>query len=228
MELEFDNIDRAIIEYVTKHTGCTKNIVRTELNKEGRRISSPKTTNLRISKLIKSKVLRYDKKEGKGFYHLFVTDRTPYLTIEKQIQRIQSLVNKISVPLKELDRYSRGANFGREMITQKYINTFIMPYFNSIFTVLERLLDESTNNENISDKDSNVLHAKIIEVMRKVRKQSEVSDKEILNTNKNILAAFRDELLKSGPGFIKSLDPNTVNSLIDMIDDFEKQFYLSP
>ena len=124
-----------------------QNAVRTELFKEDNRISSPKTTNVRINKLIQSQVLRYEKtKIVTGFYKLYVTDRTPYLTIVKQIERIHFFVDKISGPLKEVDKLSRSAGLVKGP-TMAYMNKFIIPYFTLISTMLERLLDESNNSK---------------------------------------------------------------------------------
>ena len=33
-KIEFDNIDTAIINYIVKHSGCSRNTVRTELNRK--------------------------------------------------------------------------------------------------------------------------------------------------------------------------------------------------
>lgn len=229
-KIELDKIDRAIIDYVTKHDGCTKNAVRTELNKKDKRISSPKTTNQRINGLIENKVLRYDKK-GKGFYQLHVTDNTPYLEIRKQIERIELFADKIYEPLKELDKFSRGVGFVGGAIptgaTIMYMNKFVMPYFTSLFTMLGRLLELSSSDK-ISVVDSHDLNIKIIAVMDKIRNQPQVLDrKQIFDTNKRILTRFRDIDLLSRPGgesIIKNLDSKVVNDLINIIEDFEKNF----
>ena len=64
--------------------------------------------------------------------------------------------------------------------------------------------------------------------MDKIRNQPQALDrKQIFDTNKRILTHFRDIDLLSRPGgesIIKNLDSKVVNDLINIIEDFEKNF----
>ena len=192
---EFGKIERAIIDYVTKHDGCTKNAVKTELNnkkdKNGKRISLSKTTDLRINRLIQLGVLEYNKK-GKGFYHLRLSDRNPYVAIKKEIEKIELYYQRIYEPLKELDELSRGA--GSVGVKMMYMKEFVKPCFESIFIMLKRLRVLSNDETKISVVDSHDLNTKIDSVMHKISKQSEASDRELLKSHKKMLTQFRNKL----------------------------------
>ena len=207
--------DREIIDYITIHKGCTYNAVRKYMSEKG--FLSTTTTNNRIKKLIESSELE-DKKVGNSFHRLYVTDKTAYNRIRKELVTIEKFADRIYEPLQQLD-HRESNNQDSWALTTKYMKTFVMPYFTSMYSMLYRLHDLSDGDE-VSRHDTIELHKMIFSLTEKIRKQPQVEPTATeLKRNKQIL----QKQFQNHPE-IHDLNDNIVNDLVILIEDFEKQF----
>jgi hypothetical protein len=214
-----DGYDRQIIDYVSNNEDCTINAVRKYMNEIGS--LSTTTTNNRIKNLLESRELG-DRATGNHFHKLHVTDKTAYHRINNLLDRIDTFTDAIYKPLKKLDE-AESKDKGNFVYINKYMKTFVAPYFISMYSMLDKLLELTDVDNNMSTHDSNGLNNKIIKLTYKIRRQPQRKEdtESVLRDNKRILLTeFQNSLQTPG---LNATD-NTVNDLLKIIEDFEKQF----
>lgn len=215
------DIDRSILDFIKNNEDCTENEVRR--NMSDNHICSSVNAHNRIKNLIKIGDIE-DRKIGNSFHKLRLSDKTQFNRIDKKLDKIDVVLTMMIEPLQKIASYQQSPSPG-PLIAAKYMRELVPPYFNSVFTMLWKLLQLSMMDNQFAKTDSLKLHMKIIDLIAKTTNQPfhELDHKKILDDQKDILIKFRQYLLE--PGIDQSVaNVSMVENLIRLIEKFETQF----
>jgi hypothetical protein len=208
--------------------------------KDSRMMTTHKTTTELINegkiKLVKPK----DKPDSKIDY-LVINEENEFNKIYNSLAEIELLVNKMHDNVKNsrrefVEQKSSWEEFMANMVAiagspiydkwpeiEKLHSNFTMAYYDAINLILHRLL-YTINNEIHSEKDSQILYTKILDLLNKLTLQ--FSDLNPANELNDILNN-RLRTVESSP-YIQSLgiNLNVVNDVIDVIERYKNQFLI--
>jgi hypothetical protein len=221
-EYEQDDNDGHILEIIKDKPDCTVNYVRTKMS-ENHWCSSVNANN-KVKNLIKIGLVE-DRKIGNSRHKLRLSDKTQYNRINMELDDIDTMVKIMSEPLQKINQLQQQRSQGGHLTAGMYMQNLVGPYFESMFTMLWKLLALSTIDTQIAKPDSIKLHSKIIDLIAKTTYQPfhELDHKKILDENKDILNRYRQRLLD--PGTDKSIANVTmVDHLLRRIDKFKVKF----
>ena len=101
---------------------------------------------------------------------------------------------------------------------------FMHNYYDCIITIVDILVD-ITNNKIHSEKDSQILYRKIIDILRKITYQR--GHRGIIGKLDEATEKFKNS--KSSPFInILDIDINLIDDNVSVIDNFKKQFLTEP
>jgi vacuolar-type H+-ATPase subunit F/Vma7 len=160
-----------------------------------------------------------DRKIGGGFHKYHVTDRTNYNLINKMLEQIDMHLVLMQAPLHKIGVLQDGRNPAVAAYTQK----LVIPYFDSMFAMLFRLL--GIGDTDVNKHDLLKLQTRIITLIAKVTREPfyDLNHTKILSMNKEILKNLKEELSKEGADKTV-INIGSIESIVGVINKFEKEF----
>jgi hypothetical protein len=156
---------------------------------------------------------------------MMINEENEYNKISDSLSEIKSLVDKMYVPTRtiedaihkrEMGAY-RGGNY------KKFVDfniNFTSNYYDSITAIVDKLV-EITNNKIHSEKDSQVLYLKIIDILRMIIYQK--GHRGFIGELDEAAKKFKKS--KSSPFInILDIDIKLIDDTVSVIENFKKQF----
>lgn len=212
-DLNMDEYEKEIYQFIKKNKDCNENDVRNS------GICSQKWARIKLMNLVKKEYVE-DRRIGKSFHKFRVSDRTRYVSIDRELDNIETQMRIFERPLLNLaEMQDRHAAIVVAAFNQK----FVYPYLDSMFTRLFRLLQLS--DIDIGKEDSLVLHSRIIPLIANVTREPfyKVNYKKIMAQDMNLLNKFIDELSKPET-FRAGFTIHDLKNLVKNIEQFEEKF----
>ena len=157
-----------------------------------------------------------------------INEENEFNKIYDSLSEIESLVDRMYVPTRTIE----NAIHKREIVADrgnymKFVDfdiNFTHNYYYSITTIVDKLVD-MTNNKIHSEKDSQILYMKIIDILRKITYQR--GHRGIIGKLDEATKKFKNS--KSSPFInILDIDINLIDDNVSVIDNFKKQFLTEP
>jgi hypothetical protein len=226
-----------ILKFIKQNPGSTTNQVVKYMDKNG---SSKITTLKKIDDLIDGKRLRDEHDKPNGFHKLFYDDNNDFDLINNQLTKIEKTVDVMDKPLRKIQRLledqqkelSRLTNEKvplerrRKFVSEELYSLQIdyqFTYLHMIdimFHVLSLRIDERIH----SDKDLQILYAKIIKLMRKVSKQFPRNAKFTLDGIIDYLGEFTSKKDIRIYAQKHNININLINDVIHTVENFKNEF----
>jgi len=209
-----DEYEGKIYQFVKKNPDCNENDVRNS------GICSQKWARLKLGSL-KEKGFVEDRRTT-GFHKYRISDRTKYESINKTLDDIETQIKTFQEPLLSI-RKRQDMGGLNTLVAASYTTNFVMPFFQSVFTRLFRLLQLC--DIDIGKEDSLRLHSRIIPLIAKVTKEPfyRYDYKKILIQDKNLLNKFIEDPSKGKSAkSILGLGISDLKNLVASIEQFEK------
>ena len=217
VEQVVDHHERAIRDYLLEYPEKNENQVVKEMMIRG--ICSRITTLKTIDKMLERGILEDIKVKKNSLSRLVVRNTNEFTNLSQRLQNIEKTMTKMDKRMRRFNQFLATKN----PAAASYKASFVIPYVNTINTMLCVL--QARVKESISSKeDSITLSNRIIDLMMKLSKQAY----DVQNC-RDLLQECRKNLTKGRKDFS---DPGTTNAIIDvegidsilsLIDDFEKQ-----
>lgn len=153
-----------------------------------------------------------------------INEENEFNKIYDSLSEIESLVDKMYVPTRTME----DAIQKREIVADRgnYIKfvdfniNFTHNYYDCIITIVDKLVD-ITNNKIHSEKDSQILYMKIIDILRKITYQR--GHRGVIGELDEAAEKFKNS--KSSPFInILDIDINLIDDNVSVIENFKKQF----
>jgi hypothetical protein len=157
-----------------------------------------------------------------------INEENEFNKIYDSLSEIESLVDRMYVPTRTIE----NAIHKREIVADrgnymKFVDfniNFMHNYYDCIITIVDKLVD-ITNNKIHSEKDSQILYRKIIDILRKITYQR--GHRGIIGKLDEATQKFKNS--KSSPFInILDIDINLIDDNVSVIDNFKKQFLTEP
>ena len=226
-----------IIKFIKEKPGSTTNQVVKYMNKNG---SSKITTLKKINHLIEGKRIRDEHDKPNGFHKLFYNDNNDFDLINKQLTKIEKIVDTMDKPLKKIQRLLEDQQKELLRLTdekvpieqrRKFVSEelyglqidYQYTYLHMIdimFHVLSLHIDERIH----SDRDLQILYTRIIKLMRKVSKQFPRNAKGTLDGIINFINEFTSKKDIRLYAQKHKININLINDVIDTVEDFKNEF----
>ncbi|MGE5705162.1 MAG: hypothetical protein ACM3XP_00410 [Nitrososphaerales archaeon] len=226
-----------ILKFIKQNPGSTTNQVVKYMDKNG---SSKITTLKKIDDLIDGKRLRDEHDKPNGFHKLFYDDNNDFDLINNQLTKIEKTIDVMDKPLRKIQRLledqqkelSRLTNEKvplerrRKFVSEELYSLQIdyqFTYLHMIdimFHVLSLRIDERIH----SDKDLQILYAKIIELMRKVSKQFPRNAKFTLDGIIDYLGEFTSKKDIRIYAQKHNININLISDVIHTVENFKNEF----
>lgn len=226
-----------ILKFIKQNPGSTTNQVVKYMDKNG---SSKITTLRKIDDLIDGKRLRDEHDKPNGFHKLFYEDNNDFDLINNQLTKIEKTVDVMDKPLRKIQRLledqqkelSRLTNEKvplerrRKFVSEELYSLQIdyqFTYLHMIdimFHVLSLRIDERIH----SDKDLQILYAKIIKLMRKVSKQFPRNAKFTLDGIIDYLGEFTSKKDIRIYAQKHNININLISDVIHTVENFKNEF----
>jgi len=213
-DLNFDEYENKIYNYVLKNPDCNQNDIRNS------GVCSPIWALEKLKGLVKNGHIE-DRRIGKAFHKYRVNDRKQYRRIKKQLELFDTLHTSMKKPLDDIAKLQdvHGPTY-----VGGYVQKFVIPYYESMFAMLFRLLKFIETDTEIGKEDSINLRSQIISLIFEVCYQQfyDSDYKKILTRDKNLLNKMKQE--QSELGTIKILSVDILDNFVKKIEKFEEQF----
>ena len=226
-----------ILKFIKQNPGSTTNQVVKYMDKNG---SSKITTLKKIDDLIDGKRLRDEHDKPNGFHKLFYNDNNDFDLINNQLTKIEKTIDVMDKPLRKIQRLledqqkelSRLTNEKvplerrRKFVSEELYSLQIdyqFTYLHMIdimFHVLSLRIDERIH----SDKDLQILYAKIIKLMRKVSKQFPRNAKFTLDGIIDYLGEFTSKKDIRIYAQKHNININLISDVIHTVENFKNEF----
>jgi hypothetical protein len=226
-----------ILKFIKQNPGSTTNQVVKYMDKNG---SSKITTLKKIDDLIDGKRLRDEHDKPNGFHKLFYDDNNDFDLINNQLTKIEKTIDVMDKPLRKIQRLledqqkelSRLTNEKvplerrRKFVSEELYSLQIdyqFTYLHMIdimFHVLSLRIDERIH----SDKDLQILYAKIIKLMRKVSKQFPRNAKFTLDGIIDYLGEFTSKKDIRIYAQKHNININLISDVIHTVENFKNEF----
>lgn len=216
-DMNLDELDRKIYNFVLKHKDCSENKIRNS------GICSQKWARIKLWGLVKKEYLEDFRTGKKGFHRFRVSDRTNFTKIDNVLETIESQINVMGKPLLRIAEIQDSGNWAE---VAAYSQKFVEPYFRLMVAKLFRLRKLSNTNTDIGKEDKLILQTKIISLIAKVTQEPfyDLNYQDILSQNKNLLNKFMEDLSK--PGASKTVfgihELRSLHNFVNNIDRFEE------
>ena len=226
-----------IIKFIKEKPGSTTNQVVKYMNKNG---SSKITTLKKINHLIEGKRIRDEHDKPNGFHKLFYNDNNDFDLINKQLTKIEKIVDTMDKPLKKIqrllvDQQKELLRLTDEKVPIEQRRKFVseelyglqidyqytyLHMIDIMFHVLSLHIDERIH----SDRDLQILYTRIIKLMRKVSKQFPRNAKGTLDGIINFINEFTSKKDIRLYAQKHKININLINDVIDTVEDFKNEF----
>ena len=226
-----------ILKFIKQNPGSTTNQVVKYMDKNG---SSKITTLKKIDDLIDGKRLRDEHDKPNGFHKLFYDNNNDFDLINNQLTKIEKTIDVMDKPLRKIQRLledqqkelSRLTNEKvplerrRKFVSEELYSLQIdyqFTYLHMIdimFHVLSLRIDERIH----SDKDLQILYAKIIKLMRKVSKQFPRNAKFTLDGIIDYLGEFTSKKDIRIYAQKHNININLISDVIHTVENFKNEF----
>lgn len=234
---EEDMREVEIIKFIKQNPGRTTNQVVKYMDKNG---SSKITTLKKIDELIEGKRIKDILDKPNGFHKLFYDDNNDFDAINSQLTKIEKTINLMDQPLRKIQRLledqqkellrltneevplEKRRKFVSEELYSLQID-YQFTYLHMIdimFHVLSIHIDEKIH----SDKDLQILYAKIIKLMRKVSKQFPRNAKFTLDGIIDYLGEFTSKKDIKAYAQKHTININLINDVIHTVENFKNEF----
>jgi len=234
---EEDMREVKIIKFIKENPGSTTNQVVKYMDKNG---SSKTTTLNKINDLIEGKRIRDEHDKPNGFHKLFYDDNNDFDLINKQLTKIEKIVDTMDKPLKKIQRLLEDQQKELLRLTEEKVpieqrRKFVSEELYSLqidyqytylhiidimFHVLSLHIDERIH----SDRDLQILYTKIIKLMRKVSKQFPRNAKGTLDGIINFISEFTSKKDIRLYAQKHNININLINDVIDTVENFKNEF----
>jgi len=214
-DLKLDKYERKIYDFILKNEGCNQNDIR------NCGICAPKWAIKKLHGLVKRELIE-DLRQAKSFHKYRVSNRKHYSLITKELEIIEIQRVSMERPLSNIYELQKSGGVDR-LVAAPYMQKLVIPYYQSMFAMLHRLLQISIID--VGKEDSLDLRIKIISLIFEVVNQPFYNSnyKNILTQNKKLLNKFRNEV--SVPGTDKSvISIHILDNFIKEIDEFEEKY----
>jgi len=210
--VELDDYERKTIDFISKNSGCNQNDIRNA------GICSDQWAIKIVIRLVERGLIE-DQRIGNGFHKYRVSDRKQYGRIKEQLQILDKQREEMETPLENIAKLQDRHDPAVFAYTQK----LVIPYYQSMFAMLFRLLNVS--DIDIGKEDSVNLRSQMISLIFKVVNQQYYNSdyKKILADSKSLLNNLRQELSESGTSnFVMNIW--FLDNYIEQISEFEEKF----
>jgi hypothetical protein len=234
---EEDKREFGIIKFIKENPGSTTNQVVKYMDKNG---SSKTTTLKKINELIEGKRIRDEHDKPTGFHKLFYDDNNDFDLINKQLTKIEKIVDTMDKPLKKIQRLLEDQQKELLRLTEEKVpieqrRKFVSEELYSLqidyqytylhmidimFHVLSLHIDERIH----SDKDLQILYTKIIKLMRKVSKQFPRNAKGTLVGIIDFITEFTSKKDIRLYAQKHNININLIDDVIDTVENFKNEF----
>ncbi|HSA72944.1 MAG TPA: hypothetical protein VLD84_03220 [Nitrososphaeraceae archaeon] len=153
-----------------------------------------------------------------------INEENEFNKIHDSLTEIEFLVDRMYVPTRTME----DAIHKREIVADRgnYIKfvdfniNFTTNYYDCITAIVDKLVD-ITNNKIHSEKDSQILYRKIIDILRKIIYQK--GHRGFIGELDEAVKKFKHS--KSSPFLnILDIDINLIDDTVSLIENFKKQF----
>ena len=208
-----DEYESKIYDFIRKNPGCNQSAIRNS------KICSEMWAIKKVKSLLRKGYVE-DRRIGKASHKYRVTNRKQYNLINKELDTIENEIMLDKAPLLEIAELQDKHG---PLVVAAYMQKYVIPHRQSVFTRLFRLLKLS--DIGIGKEDSLRLHTRIISLIANVTREPFFDEnyKEILAANKNLLNILIRDLFKRGT-LRTGLSVDSLRSIIKNIEKFEKQF----
>jgi hypothetical protein len=226
-----------IINFIKQNPGRTTNQVVKYMDKNG---SSKITTLKKIDELIEGKRIKDILDKPNGFHKLFYDDNNDFDAINSQLTKIEKTINLMDQPLRKIQRLLEDQQKELLRLTnekvplekrRKFISEelyslqidYQFTYLHMIdimFHVLSIHIDEKIH----SDKDLQILYAKIIKLMRKVSKQFPRNAKFTLDGIIDYLGEFTSKKDIKAYAQKHTININLISDVVRTVENFKNEF----
>lgn len=234
---EEDMREVEIIKFIKQNPGRTTNQVVKYMDKNG---SSKITTLKKIDELIEGKRIKDILDKPNGFHKLFYDDNNDFDAINSQLTKIEKTINLMDQPLRKIQRLledqqkellrltneevplEKRRKFVSEELYSLQID-YQFTYLHMIdimFHVLSIHIDEKIH----SDKDLQILYAKIIKLMRKVSKQFPRNAKFTLDGIIDYLGEFTSKKDIKAYAQKHTININLISDVVRTVENFKNEF----
>lgn len=234
---EEDMREVEIIKFIKQNPGRTTNQVVKYMDKNG---SSKITTLKKIDELIEGKRIKDILDKPNGFHKLFYDDNNDFDAINSQLTKIEKTINVMDQPLRKIQRLledqqkellrltneevplEKRRKFVSEELYSLQID-YQFTYLHMIdimFHVLSIHIDEKIH----SDKDLQILYAKIIKLMRKVSKQFPRNAKFTLDGIIDYLGEFTSKKDIKAYAQKHTININLISDVVRTVENFKNEF----
>jgi hypothetical protein len=153
-----------------------------------------------------------------------INEENEFNKISDYLSEIKSLVDRMYVPTRTMEdaihKREIGALYGNYKKFVDFNINFTSNYYDSITAIVNKLVD-LTNNKIHSEKDSQVLYLKIIDILRKIIYQK--GHRGFICELDEAAEKFKKS--KSSPFInILDIDINLIDDTVSVIENFKKQF----
>jgi hypothetical protein len=185
-EMLLDDKERVIRNYILEHPGVTDNKVAIHMVNQG--LLSKVPTLKRINSLITRGIIE-DRKKGNSFHRLYVTDKTQFNTIYRELLEVSAIMEDM---LELSERYQHLAKAKVIPTTTAETDPGVIllefdskAYVDTVSAML-RILLVWTHISKINDADKNLLYQKITNALIKLNREpfNLTSFKKVLSSNK--------------------------------------------
>jgi hypothetical protein len=218
-----DDKERVIRNYILEHPGVTANTVATYMVNQG--LLSKVPTLKRIKGLITRGIID-DRKKGNSFHRLYVTDKTQFNTIYREVLEVSAIMEDM---LELSERYQHLAKVKVIPTTTAGTDPGVNPRFISLefdskayvdtVSAMLRILLVWTHISKINDADKNLLYQKITNAFIRLNREpyNLPSSKKVLSLNKIRLQLKMQQLT----GARNSQNIKNIARLLKKADDFD-------
>lgn len=153
-----------------------------------------------------------------------INEENEFNKIHDSLSEIESLVDKMYVPTRTMEdaihKREIVADRGNYMKFVDFNFNFTHNYYDCIITIVDKLVD-MTNNKIHSEKDSQILYMKIIDILRKITYQR--GHRGIIGELDEAAEKFKNS--KSSPFInILDIDINLIDDNVSVIENFKSRF----
>jgi len=153
-----------------------------------------------------------------------INEENEFNKISDYLSEIKSLVDRMYAPTRTIEdaihKREIGAHCGNYKKFVDFNINFTSNYYDSITAIVDKLVD-ITNNKIHSEKDSQVLYLKIIDILRMIIYQK--GHRGFIGELDEAAKKFKKS--KSSPFInILDIDINLIDDTVSVIENFKKQF----
>lgn len=193
------SVDKKILRYVELNPGTTINKLTNYLTKE--MILSYVPARNKIIELIDEGIIE-DGKKGNSFHRLFISDKSDFVKIDKQLTEIESFLDVMNKSIRNIfSKPSTDLDLNRSIVLK------VRWLYEDYLLYMIRILLEVTTERIESEKHSQILHNKIVGLISKLDHDLIKSDRRPkINHEAHFIKTTLEDYLKKNSTYKKSLN----------------------